>query len=98
MKEKIPVKFKHLFWEYHLDDLDLGADKNLIIERITARGDIEELKWMFESYTKEEIILVLQNNYNVSTRAVKFWAQILNFNVNSCKCIQRPSVFNVFNF
>lgn len=97
-KTTIPKKFKHLFWEYDLDKIDLDEHRYEIVERITSRGDFQELFWMFEQYSKDEIIDVLKNNYNVSNKAVEIWSTILNFDKSTCKCTQRPSQLSVFDF
>lgn len=54
--KKIPRDFQGILWSTKVDNLDLQEDKNYIIHQILAYGSLEQIKWLFKNYPKEEII------------------------------------------
>lgn len=54
-KKKIPQRFKHILWSYDLGRIDLKKDKELIITQFLNYGTWNDLKWLFRSYTENEI-------------------------------------------
>ena len=51
---------KYLFWDYNINLLDPGNDKNLILERVFSRGtendEKEVLKYYGETFIKNTIL------------------------------------------
>ncbi|MEZ4869052.1 MAG: hypothetical protein R3C14_47460 [Caldilineaceae bacterium] len=54
--EKIPPTLRPCFQEYNFDQLDPAQHKELIIERVLAYGNRQELSWLFRRYGRELII------------------------------------------
>lgn len=52
---KIPSSAAPFFQEFRLEKLRIDVDRALIIERILAYGNQEELKWLFRVYGWEAI-------------------------------------------
>lgn len=51
----IPASAAPFFQEYRFETLDAEADGALVIERILAFGNREELAWLFHDYGRERI-------------------------------------------
>ena len=51
----IPASAAPFFQEYRFETLDAEADAPLVIERILAFGNREELAWLFHYYGRERI-------------------------------------------
>jgi hypothetical protein len=51
----IPLSAAPFFQEYRFEELDADLDRGLVIERILAFGDRQELRWLFQRYNMEEI-------------------------------------------
>lgn len=49
----IPRSLTPCFQEYDLDRLDPALHGDLIVERVLARGDRRELRWLFERYGRD---------------------------------------------
>ena len=95
--QTIPNKFHKLFWDTDPTLLDLSANSQAIIERVINIGDLSAISWLFSTYGLGEITGVLKSSYNISQRAVRLWAEILNFQVKECRCTQRPLLLSRFN-
>ena len=52
---KIPKDLQGLFWSRKLDSLDLLKDKSYIVNQILAYGSLEQIKWLFRTYSEKEI-------------------------------------------
>jgi hypothetical protein len=52
---QIPVSTAPFFQKYRFETLDAEADGSLVIERILALGNREELGWLFHYYGCERI-------------------------------------------
>lgn len=59
-KTKIPKKMQWLFWSYPVKELDLKQDKEYIITQALNYGTWEDLKWLFRTYSEQEIKKILK--------------------------------------
>jgi len=51
----IPRSLAPCFQEYDLERLDPAQHAELVIERVLARGDRRELRWLFDRYGRVQI-------------------------------------------
>ena len=51
----IPRSLAPCFQEYNLERLDPALHGDLILERVLARGDRQELRWLFGTYGRDRI-------------------------------------------
>lgn len=59
---KIPHKLQPVLWSTNVDLLDSEKDKEYIIHQLLIYGTFEDLKWLFDTYTKKELINVFIHN------------------------------------
>lgn len=71
----IPVSLRPYFQEYNLDDLDPAQDAFTIIERTMARGNRNELRWLFSCYGEDQLVSWLQTVgwRSLPRRRLLFW-------------------------
>ena len=75
---KIPKKLQPVLWSTDVKLLDVNRDKGYIIHQILIYGTFEEIRWLFNTYSKREIINVFLHNPNkIYPRAVFYF--IKNF-------------------
>jgi hypothetical protein len=51
----IPLSLTPFFQEYNLAELNPQTDSHTIIERVLQFGNRGEIRWLFGTYTKDEI-------------------------------------------
>ena len=51
----MPTEFKKYFWDTQFEKLDLRKNKRYIISRLYCYGDLNAIKWVKETYGKEDI-------------------------------------------
>jgi hypothetical protein len=75
----IPFSLQAYFQEYDLDDLHLRRDANLIIQRTLEYGTWEEVRWLFQVYTRQRIHRFLREHGERWLKPVTFnyWRKLL---------------------
>jgi len=52
----IPKKLQPILWSTNVELLDIEKNKGYIVHQILLYGTFDELQWLFNTYSKEEII------------------------------------------
>lgn len=63
---KLPKTLQSVLWSVNINQLDVERDKYYIIHQVFIYGDFTDLKWLFNTYSKKELIetfLVPYKNY-----------------------------------
>jgi hypothetical protein len=51
----VPNGLQGILWSTDIKKLDLQKDKSYIIHRVLTYGDLEQINWLKEVYSKDEI-------------------------------------------
>ncbi|QQK78106.1 hypothetical protein HUG15_22635 [Salicibibacter cibarius] len=51
----VETTFAKLFWGTDLDSLEIDKNQKLIIERVLNMRDQDELRWLWQTYSKYDI-------------------------------------------
>jgi len=62
-KKKVPKKLQGVLWSVNVSRLDLEKDKHYIIHQILIYGGFKEIKWLFKTYLRKEIVNVFLEPY-----------------------------------
>ncbi len=69
----IPEKFRPLFWDTRLEDIDVKKNAVYIIERILDMGSLDALDWIQLVYPVKKILGVLAASRVISEKSRNFW-------------------------
>ncbi len=58
---KIPDSFQGILWSSPVGDLDLDKHRSYIIHQVLMYGDFDQIRWLFNTYSKERIVDVFLN-------------------------------------
>lgn len=59
MKRKsVPKRLQAILWSADVNSLDLDRDKHYIIHQVLIYGTLKEIRWLFHTYSKSEVINV----------------------------------------
>jgi hypothetical protein len=77
--QPIPLSLQPYFQEYDLNDLRLQRDANLIIQRTLEYGTWDEIRWLFQVYTRQRIQHFLREHGERWLKPVTFnyWRKLL---------------------
>lgn len=73
MSPETPNFVTKLFWEYAHDAINIVQHKQFIIERILEKGCFKSVKWLFKTYSPQEVLGVLQST-NISSSTRNLWS------------------------
>lgn len=54
-KKSVPKKLQGILWSVDVADLDLEENKSYIINQVLSLGTLEELSWLFKTYSLETV-------------------------------------------
>lgn len=80
MPRHIPATARPFFQEYNVDLLDLTQHAGLIIERILAYGNRAEVRWLLETYDREQVAGWIRQSgrSRLSQRRYHLWCFVFN--------------------
>ena len=52
---KMPQKLQALLWSSNVDKLNIEKDAALIINKVLAYGDLEDIRWLISNYGKDKV-------------------------------------------
>lgn len=55
-KKRVPQRLQSVLWSTDVKLLDIEKDKGYIIHQVLIYGTFREIKWLFQTYSKKEII------------------------------------------
>ena len=78
--QSIPESTRSFFQEYDLDRLDPQRDRDLVIERLLAFGNREEVRWLFQCYGQAYIRRWLSGSgaRRLPRRRYRLWCVLLD--------------------
>ena len=79
-EESFPSRFRSYFWDYSLDKLSWGSDRELIIRRLLSEGSWEAVNWLRKRIGDDSLRqwLIAHSGRGLSSRQLRFWSLILD--------------------
>lgn len=94
----LPEALYKFFWEYDARTLDKDANWYQVIERILEYGDLEANRWVYRSYTKEQISEVVKSSRQISKKTALLWQNILGISEEEMVCLKTSCRWNDIPF
>jgi hypothetical protein len=81
-KNEIPASMQAILWSKDIENIDFYNDRIYIIHQVLAYGDMDEIKWLFTVYLKDEIKnTFIDHPSKIYTRPVYFFIKDLILNI-----------------
>lgn len=84
----VPVRFYPLFWDTVPQNLDTEKHKTCIIERVLEFGDEDAYRWLFVTYSDEEIAAVVRTSRRISPRTAGMMANFYGIPREEIACLR----------
>jgi len=52
---KIPKRLQPILWSKSIDKLSPKDDKNYVVHQVLMYGGLEDIKWLFDTYSRKEV-------------------------------------------
>ncbi|MEK7274599.1 MAG: hypothetical protein AAB110_05035 [Candidatus Desantisbacteria bacterium] len=79
---------ERLFWDVDRDSVDVEKHRFYIISRIIDYGNIDDIKWMKNTYTEDEIKEIICKKKGISKKSAYFWMAYYKIPIEEVKCLQ----------
>ena len=76
----VPERFRSLFWDTSLENIDARKHARYIMEKVLDFGDLDAFNWLTDVYPGWRIKETLLLSRNLSARSRNFW--LIWFGVN----------------
>jgi len=85
----LPKHLHKYFWDTDVKAVDAKKDRDYIIWKLLEYGDINDLKWMFKSFSIRSIKKILMTRRGLSLKAVNFWRLFFDIPKNKILCLNK---------
>lgn len=95
-KNAIETVCRTFFWDVNCDQLDAEAHKAFVIERLLQYGGAKEVRWILETYSREDIIAVVKKSKRVDRKTANFWMIHFDIPCEEVLCLNRRLIHEQF--
>jgi hypothetical protein len=78
--EKLPSFLGEIFWDYDFKLLSLEEDRNLVIGRVLAEGNLEAIRWLRAAIGNDALRewIMEREGRGLTPQQIRFWELILH--------------------
>ena len=66
-----------LFWDTNIENIDLKKNAQYIIERVLDLGHDDEVRWIWQTYSKELLKKVVDGSRSLRPETKNLWMNLL---------------------
>ncbi len=70
----VPERFRSLFWDTRLENINVKRNAAYIIERVLDPGSLDALEWAQRVYPVQKILDVLTSSRALGEKSRNFWS------------------------
>lgn len=90
---RIPDHLKPFFWDVNCEDVSVCSSPRFVMSRLMEHGDELAVRFLLRTFSREELRATLRTSRSISRRSRKFWAILLDIEVESCTVRRYPTPF-----
>lgn len=84
----MPDFIKRLFWDVDADTVDPALHYAFIIRRIVDFGTPEDIRWIKQTYSPQEIQEVIKKSKGISRKSGYYWAAYYGVPEEEIECLK----------
>ncbi|EAX46799.1 hypothetical protein TcarDRAFT_0763 [Thermosinus carboxydivorans Nor1] len=88
---RLPERLKRLFWDVDFASVDCCLHRDFIIERVLNMGDMDDLLWLWRTFTATEICQVVRTSRRLTKKTARCWQAFFGLAEEEMACIGRYS-------
>jgi hypothetical protein len=82
--KRVTESMRPFFWDVDFASLSVHGHSYFIIGRLMEHGNVEALRFLMRTYSRQELAGALKTSRSLSKRSRKFWALLLDVKEESC--------------
>lgn len=87
----IPKRLHKYFWDLNPAKLDADKYPEYVIERLLNLGDLEAVKWTWDTFGRQKIIDVVKTGRQITPKTANFFIKLLVLKPEEVFCFRRGS-------
>ncbi len=87
---RVPERVQRLFWDVKKDEVDIDFHRSYIIRRIIDFGNMDDVKWMLETYSQDQIVDVVRRSRGLLRKSARFWSAYYDIPPEEIACLKMP--------
>lgn len=97
--KKIPQEFQPILWSTNIKNLDLEKDKNYIIHQVLSYGNLQQIKWLFKTYSREEILKIfIESPTPIYTKPIFYFVKNFILGLKDKKLNEKKYIKNIVGY
>lgn len=90
MKKRLPKFLSSYFWDVDFNSLTPSRNRKYIAERVLEYGDRKQVRWLFDNFSKKELVSFVSSTRNLSRKSLNFWVMYFGIPKNKVRCLKEP--------
>ena len=83
MAAALPADVARLFWDTEPEQVDLGAHRDYVMERVMSRGGWAAMRWLRDMYSSEEMAdFLVRKGHRLAPRELAYWSLIAGIEIS----------------
>lgn len=89
----LPAHLEPFFWDVDFENVSIQRFPHFIMSRLMEHGDELAFRFLLHTFSREELRTTLTTSRSLSRRSRRFWAILLDTEVESCSAKRYPTPF-----
>lgn len=85
----LPLFAHKYFWDVNPTAVNVCKHYFFVIERLVEYGDDDCYRWLFKTFTKEQIIETVKCSRNISRKTANMWANFYDIKREEIWCLSK---------
>jgi|WetSurMetagenome_2_1015567.scaffolds.fasta_scaffold858578_2 hypothetical protein len=90
VRPQLPEFLRSYFWDVAFAELEVKKHTFFVIKRILDRGNLGDIRWLVNTYGKDEIKKVVMKTKDLARPTGNLWADILRLDKSKILCLRKP--------
>lgn len=90
---RLPEYLKPFFWDVAFEEVSVSRSAHFVTSRLMEHGDEEACRFLMRAFSRDELRATVLTSCYLSRRSRKFWAILLDVEVESCTARQYPTPY-----
>ena len=87
-RSSVPQDLRWLFWDTDASTVDLERHRKYVIERVLEFGNEAAYRWLFATFSREDIAAVVKTSSRISRQTATMMANFYGLPKGEVRCLR----------
>jgi hypothetical protein len=84
----VPPELRWLFWDTDVSGLNVWKHRKYVVERVLEFGNETAYRWLFRTFSREDIIGVVKTSSRISRKTATMMANFYGLPKGEIRCLR----------